>query len=348
MESLKRIFVRSKPEYNPLNPELAERRFWLKTIFLVHKTVLPKIAFRIILLTLLTVFLNLLKQFAGLAYHMPIQVHSLIGVCLGLLLVYRTNSSYDRYHEGRRLWGALINCSRNMIRLVNTIERDLPTQQLSNLVIAFNYALKSRLRGKTNVDEFAPLLTAGQLALVESAKNRPVAISALITRWIWVNCRNCKENPILFQTVDTFAMQLIDAQGGLERIALTPIPFNYVVHINQTLFYYLVTLPFCMLNDFGWFSVPSIAFVSFALLGVEHASIEMEDPFGIDKFDLPLDVICTNIKENLTFLSTNQLRIESLVGRYDSEEATTKVREVLPPQVVELSFPTDSKTTNQL
>ncbi|KAL0481634.1 hypothetical protein AKO1_012449 [Acrasis kona] len=305
MDALRDMFKGSTAKnYTPLNPELKERRFWLRNIFRYQTTV---------------IFLCLLRQFAGLAYYMPIQVHSLIGTVFGLLLVYRTNSSYDRYHEGRRLWAALINCSRNLIRIVTTIEGGIPTQQLSNMVAAYCYALKARLRGKlTQSEEFAPLLTPAQLELVESAKNRPLAITALISRWIYVNCDNCRKDLILFQSVDTFVMQIIDAQGGLERIALTPIPFNYVVHMNQITFYYLLTLPFCMLNSFGWFSVPSVAFVAFVLLGVEHASIEMEDPFGIDMFDLPLDTICDNIKDTLTFLSSTQIQNEEEVAKMDN------------------------------
>jgi putative membrane protein len=74
--------------------------------------------------------------------------------------------------------------------------------------------------------------------------------------------------------------QLIESQGALERIVLTPIPYAYVVHVHHILTIYLLSLPWSLLYDFGWYYIPAIQFIAFALLGIEQAGIEMEDPFG--------------------------------------------------------------------
>jgi putative membrane protein len=275
---------------------------------------------------------------------MGYQVHQLIGVALGMLIVYRTNSSYDRFHEGRRQWGALINCSRNIVRFIRTMERETPIQQFGNLVTTFAFMMKNRLRGKVEMDEVVGLVSKRQLKFIEDAKNRPLAVSTLMTDWVAKHCHNCKKDMILYQSVEFYIQQFIDAQGALERIALTPVPFNYVVHVHQTLFYYLITLPFCMINDYGWFAVPSVMYIGFVLLGIEQSSIEMEDPFGNDKFDLPLDRICANIKDNMNFLAEVQ-QLDLIDDDLDNPTSHSEsTRPSLPAQVTELEFPMDSES----
>src|SRR3989338_5065675 len=160
--------------------------------------------------------------------------HQLIGISLGLLLVYRTNSSYDRFLEGRKFWGSLVNTSRNILRMVRGCDPDVDCNELGNLISAFCYSLKERLRGINTMEQFSVLLNnQKQVLYVESAKNKPLAISQLITDWLHVNSEKCRERPEVWRTAEAYLALLIDAQGGLERIAQTPIPYAYVAQINQ-------------------------------------------------------------------------------------------------------------------
>jgi putative membrane protein len=240
--------------------------------------------------------------------------HQLIGISLGLLLVYRTNSSYDRFLEGRKFWGSLVNTSRNIMRMVRTADPNVDCNELGNLVAAFCYSLKERLRGINTMEQFSVLLNnQRQIGYVDAAKNKPLAISQLITDWLHVNSEMCRERAEVWRTAESYMALLIDAQGGLERIAQTPIPFSYVVQINQILGAYLITLPFALFHAFGWYTVPAVVLISFSLLGVEQAGLMMEDPFGVgDSSDLNLDGICNAILTNMKFMS---MEYEPLVDK---------------------------------
>jgi putative membrane protein len=200
-----------------------------------------------------------------------------------------------------------VNNCRNVFRLIRIVDRNVNCLPLANLVGAYCYALKERLRGVSSIAEFSILLNSPkQIQFIENAKNKPLALSYVITEWIYVNCDHCREKLELLRTAENYVAQLIDAQGGLERIAQTPIPYSYIVQINQILGFYLLTLPFCLVHDFGWYSIPAVLLVSFSLLGIEQQGLEMEDPFGTDPSDLPLDSICSNILDNVRFLAANR------------------------------------------
>ncbi|KAL0483055.1 hypothetical protein AKO1_014925 [Acrasis kona] len=303
-----------------LNPDLYKRKYWFRTLLTFRGTVIPKIFLRVMLITFLTLILNLLEHFkVWSAPELKISVHSLMGVAMGLVLVYRTNSSYDRFHDGRRQWGAIVNNCRNLLRFIATVERDVPSKQLSNLVASYCYALKNRLRGIFVIDEYSILLNNdAQREYVSSTNNKPLTISCLMSEWIWTNCDMIRENVYMYRCAEQYIGNLIDSQGGLERIVLTPIPYSYLVQIHQILAAYLLTLPFC-LQDFGWYSLPAVFLISFSLLGVEQAGIEMEDPFGVGPNNLPLDSICNNILDNLTAISARTFLLVDRVERGHQE-----------------------------
>jgi ion channel-forming bestrophin family protein len=125
----------------------------------------------------------------------------------------------------------------------------------------------------------------------------------------WVQARRAegKLDSILAQHLDERIRELIDYQGACERILKTPIPFNYAVHIKQFLTLYLFTLPFVLIPvinpGFKWLSLPIVLLIGFALSGIEEAGVEVEDPFGTDPNDLPLESICSTIERDLTRLS---------------------------------------------
>jgi putative membrane protein len=121
------------------------------------------------------------------------------------------------------------------------------------------------------------MLSAKQLAFMENSMNRPVAISAMITDWIRRYCTHVE-----IRVIEVYLGNIIDAQGALERIMLCPIPFSYVAHVHHILLLYLLTLPFCLLVDFGWYTSIAVSMISISLLGIDQAATHIEDPFGTD------------------------------------------------------------------
>jgi len=103
--------------------------------------------------------------------------------------------------------------------------------------------------------------------------------------------------------LDERVRELVDLQGGCERILKTPIPFAYAVHIKHFLVLYLLSMPFVLVGKMGWYAVPVTMVISFALSGVEEAGVEIEDPFGYDPNDLPLESICAAVERDAARLA---------------------------------------------
>ncbi len=251
---------------------------------------------------------QLLEWSRQLPIHIPLHGHTLIGVALGLLLVFRTNVSYDRFWEGRRQWGNIVNDSRNIGRLATSLlkqDRDL-LDRLLLWTMAWPWSVKHRLRGKQSIDKIAAELPTPEVQEVEQAQHVPLAVSRKMTEQIDAAQRRGLISDVQQSLLDGSLQRLIDALGACERIHNTPLPFAYMVHLRRALIVYLATLPMALVADFGWATVPALLLIAYILLGVEEIGVEIEDPFGNDVNDLPLKTLCETIQNNLQALRPGQ------------------------------------------
>ena len=241
----------------------------------------------------------------------PLHGHTLIGVALGLLLVFRTNVSYDRFWEGRRQWGNIVNDSRNIGRLATSLlkeDRDL-LDRLLLWTMAWSWSVKHRLRNKQSIGSIASELPTPEVLEVEQAQHVPLAVSMKMTEQIDAAQRRGLISDVQQSLLDGSLQRLIDALGACERIHNTPLPFAYMVHLRRALIVYLATLPMALVADFGWATVPALLLIAYILLGVEEIGVEIEDPFGDDVNDLPLKTLCETIEHNLQALRPGQKAI---------------------------------------
>ncbi len=217
---------------------------------------------------------------------MPITIHSLVGVAIGLLLVFRTNSSYERFWEARRLWGQLTNTSRNFARIFHSIRPEAPDLADAGCawIAAFPTALAQRLRA-------APSDRASFDQSLNESEVEAVIVDNAARRGAITDIRR-----VYFESQ---IQLLIDILGGCERIQSTPLPFAYVVHLRRAVILYCATLPFGLVADFGWWSVVGTLFVSFVFFGIEDIGVEIENPFGDDDNDLPLERYCRTIARDV-------------------------------------------------
>ncbi|MCI0703666.1 MAG: hypothetical protein L0241_21520, partial [Planctomycetia bacterium] len=263
---------------------------WLRISGSYQGTIIPRVAGRIGILVLLTVVILLVREFVPGAEPIfkPFKPlgHTLIGVALGLLIVFRNNCSYDRYWEGRKLWGGIVNASRNLLREAAAFTGDVT--ELAALVTAYPLALKQHLRNNKDLEEIRALVPPAVFQHASSTGNPPSVLAYYMTKWIRDQMAAGKFDSITAQMIEGHVRTFLDCQGGCERILRTPIPFAYAVHIKQLLMVYLVTLPFILIGDLGWVAIPAVAAIAFGLLGIEEAGVEIEDPFGDDPNDLPL------------------------------------------------------------
>lgn len=231
----------------------------------------------------------------------PETAHALIGASLGLLLVFRTNSSYDRFWEGRKLWGAIVNTTRNLGRQTSIwLAKDHAiANETIRWTIAFPYATMKRLRGKSDLGPVERDLPAAKTAAVLKSGHVPLATLRQLTELVLESRSRELIDSHQLQSMDQNLQLLADHCGGCERIRSTPMPFAYTVHLRRALIVYCVTLPLALVEKFGLVTIPVTLVIAYVLFGIEEIGVEIEDPFGDDVNDLPLEQICQGIEQNL-------------------------------------------------
>lgn len=225
--------------------------------------------------------------------------HQLVGTALGLLLVFRTNSSYDRFWEGRRMWGNIINESRNLVRGAAAHLKSAPEleRQIIVLTVAFAYSTMFRLRGeKHKLGAAEKLLSAEEVAFLSQAQNPRLVIATRITNTLKEAHERGIISDYIMASLDQNTQLLIDYLGACERIQNTPLPFAYMVHLRRVLVLYCFTLPFALVGAFSWATVPDTFLVAYTFFGIEEIGVEIEEPFGRDENDLPLERFCDLIE----------------------------------------------------
>ncbi len=242
-----------------------------------------------------------LRQFTDQPLGIPEAAHGLIGGVLGLLLVFRTNASYDRFWEGRKLWGAMVNDCRNATRMSRTwLAAD---RQLLNQVVewtaSYPWAVMHRLRGTRGLSPEPPDLDPVQVSAVLAAPHPSLEVARHLSR-LFLSARDAGlVSDMQLIALEANVQRLIDHLGGCERIQNTPMPFAYMVHLRRALIVYCFTLPFALFDKYGWITLPIVLVISYIMFGIEEIGVEIENPFGDDENDLPLERLCETIGKNV-------------------------------------------------
>jgi len=230
-----------------------------------------------------------------------ITMHSILGIVLGLFLVFRTNSAYDRWWEGRKLWGAMVNSTRNLAVKLNaclSLENHEDRDWFAKMIPNFVFASKEHLR--TGV-QFAELEITEESfpGELRKYKHKPLRISSQLYQRVNALHKQNKITGDQLINLDKELKDFMDILGACERIKNTPIPYSYMMYIKKFIFIYVVTLPFGFVTLSGYITIPIVLLVTYVLMSVELIAEEIEEPFGRDTNDLPIDEIATKIKENV-------------------------------------------------
>lgn len=226
-------------------------------------------------------------------------------VGLTLLLVFRTNTAHDRFWEGRKLWGALVNTVRNLTRGIYIVVKEqspkdrVEKEAILRLVVAFTVAMKLHLRSEPLDEQLASLISEIQYFKLKDTNHPPLQIAFWIGDYLQYqhdrNCLNIYQLTALHELLD----DMVDILGGCERILKTPLPLIYAIKLRQLVLIYCLILPLEITSYLTWWTGIVIAFVSFTLLSIEQIGSEIEEPFGHDPNDLPLNVICNTMLRNV-------------------------------------------------
>ncbi len=308
---------------------------WLRSTASYRGTVLPRILLRVAALPLLTTALILFADHWVNELKLNPLGHTLIGTVLGFVLVFRNNASYDRYWEGRKHWGGIVNASRNLARAARSYGGDLGA--LAPSICAFCHALKRQLRREDPRDDITAQLGEARAARALKHPNPALVVNLMMSEWLHAAEHNGKVSHEQALRMETLIAELMDHQGACERILNTPVPFAHAIHVRQLLFLYLVTLPFVLIPLMGWTSLFVISVIGLGMLGIEEAGVEIENPFGHDPNDLPLNRICDVICRDVTALVSferegAELPSAPLSGADESDEAHPETHSLAPLQ----------------
>ena len=291
-------------QYNP--------KSWLSLIFhsysrFVLKTMGPALIFMGLFTLLICLIMLEYYGFTRDHFQSTTALHSLLGIVLGLFLVFRTNSAYDRWWEGRKLWGSMVNSTRNFALKLNAYLPESSADDrawFARMIPNFVFASKEHLRSGVQLSEL-DLTNGDEFDMIKDSKHKPNAISALIYKRVNELYVNKDLTGDQFFVLDKEMKDFIDIIGACERIKNTPIPYSYSMFIKKFIFIYIITLPFGFVTTFEYMTIPTVLLVTFVLLSVELIAEEIEDPFGRDVNDLPTDDLAKKIKDNVKEILLN-------------------------------------------
>ncbi len=245
------------------------------------------------------------------------QVHSLLGFVISLLLVFRTNTAYERWWEGRRQWGTLVNTSRNLALKCNAYLRpDHPSRPvIARHIAAYASILHDHLR------------EAGPLEGRPAGVHGPNLIANSLIGEIDRLHRDGDLTLVHYLNLNGELTSLTDICGACERIKKTPIPYSYSLFIKKFIFVYIVTMPFCFVHEFGYWTILFTTFVFFVLASLELIAEEIENPFGDDANDLPTEELAKTIGANVRAIL---LRKRAVVSSDAPKHAASESRASTP------------------
>ncbi|MBD2202501.1 hypothetical protein H6G33_12785 [Calothrix sp. FACHB-1219] len=270
----------------------------------IKGSVLKTIAKNVILCGVFGTIVSILYYFK-LPVSQPILGSVIPSIVLGLLLVFRTNTAYERFWEGRKSWGAIVNTTRNLARQIwVSVEEVAPEDSKDKktalyLLVAFAVATKLHLREEPVNHELKKLMPASMYLELKIMNNPPIEVAFWIGDYLQGQYNRNRLNSYQLISMQELLNNLVDNLGICERILRTPMPLAYAIHLKQLLLLYCLLLPFQMVSSLGLWTGLITALVSFTLFGIEAIGLEIENPFGYDANDLPLDGICQTMKRNI-------------------------------------------------
>jgi ion channel-forming bestrophin family protein len=304
--------------------------YWLGT-FVLSRSVAPRILIDVLLFGLLSTMTIVVVRYVsrewGISLAIPARPFEVAGAVLGLLLVLRLNAGYDRWWEARKLWGGIVNQSRNLAMAALAYGPDDPRwqSQFVRWTAAFPHVVRRSLRGEEHFPELASLLDEPFVARLSKSDHMPNFISTKIAMMLAEGLRMGMDG-FGFSQAEEQRARLIDHLGSCERILKTPFARSGAIQVRQFIFIFLATLPFALLSDFEsglpstlwvgessdqriWLVPFFVMLLAYMLLALDRIGMELQNPFDTRRVDfLPLDDICTTIERNLMELLFNDER----------------------------------------
>ncbi|HJE25643.1 MAG TPA: bestrophin family protein [Methylorubrum populi] len=269
----------------------------LTILFALRGSILPKVAPQVIAIAALACLVVALEQRHAEWFPVTAGIgpFTLVGLALSIFLSFRNGACYDRWWEARRAWGSLIVEMRGLARLMTSLlpepEHEALRRRSLRRAAGFAHALHARLRGLDEAGAAAPWLPAEEATSLPARPNPADAVLTHLTRDLAAALRAGTFSDILFATLEHKVASLSAIQATCERIHGTPLPFAYTLLLYRTAWLYCLLLPFGLAGSLGWSTPIVAALVAYAFFGLDALGDELEEPFGTDANDLPLDAL---------------------------------------------------------
>jgi ion channel-forming bestrophin family protein len=273
-------------------------------LFAVNGSILPLVMGRLVTIALLSVVAVVAAtNHPGLFAQISAIPFTLIGLALSVFTSFRNNACYERWWEGRKLWGGIVIAARSFARQASTLDEPDRRLLLRGLC-AFTDGLAARLRG----DDEVMAITRWSDAPVADMLNPTDGVLYHMGARCLVLMQEGRIGAIHHSLLEGQIMALSQAQAGCERIAQTPIPFSYSLLLHRTAYLFCLALPFALAGSLGWWTLLPVLLISYTFFGLDALGDQLEDPFGLEPNDLPLNALCSMVKrEMLAFLGEADL-----------------------------------------
>ncbi|HUH11096.1 MAG TPA: bestrophin family protein [Brevundimonas sp.] len=265
----------------------------LEILFALNGSILPRVVGRLALTVVITVAAVMLhRERPDLPVHLAAAPFALIGLALSIFMSFRNNACYDRWWEARKLWGELIIAVRSFIRQTALLPDDRRKPMLDG-VGGFVFGLAARLRDRDETDEIA------RWTALETAPNATDAALTSVGRQCAELLRDGLIDPIRYSVLELRLTEMSHVLAGCERIKTTPLPFAYALLLHRTAHAFCLMLPFALAPALGWWTLLLSLLVAYTFFGLDALGDELEDPFGDDPNDLPLDAMSRMLEREL-------------------------------------------------
>ncbi len=239
-------------------------------------------------------------------------VFAILGISLAIFHGFCNNAAYDRFWEGRKLWGTLVWLSRNIARQVLTLPNVSMAEKQAFIrhQIAFVHSLRQQLRGEDNTANLQRLLTVEEQQAVVGQNFIALRLTQIMGKMLANWQAEQKIDVWQWQSLDNTLGEIAHIQAGCERINNTPIPYAYFVLLHRTVYLYCFMLPFGLGNAIGWVTPFVVSFVGYTFMALNEIVDEISEPFGTGENELPLGMMCDTIETQLAMLSHQQFAPE--------------------------------------
>ena len=266
-----------------------------RLLFLMKGSIVPMILPQIAVVALFSVVVKYLyhMEYVDLS-SVTMAPFAVFGIALSLFLGFRNNASYDRWWEARRHWGQLVYDVRSLGRTTETLIGAEHSQRKGLLhdVLAFSHFLRGSLRKRAVTEDAARFIGKEAAEQAAAAANPADFMLRRMGQRLGTLYRDGDIDAIGVRMLDERLTAIAAVQAANERIANTPLPFAYSLLVHRTAYLYCFLVPFGLASSVGWFAPFVAAVVAYVFFGLDALSEELENPYGCEQNDLPLNALC--------------------------------------------------------